>query len=247
MYGYGDFSLVYDILTQDVDYKGRTEYLYGLFNRFGAKPTLMLDLACGTGNFSLEFSKKGIEVIGVEPSEDMLSVAREKAALAGEDILFLCQTAQELELYGTVDGAVCCLDSLNHITEPQELQKAISRVSLFLEPGKLFIFDVNTEYKHKNVLGNETFVLENEKVYCVWQNEYVECEKLTNISLDFFIEEDGVYQRFCEDFSERAYSENQLEEMLRKAGLKIEAIYDDMSCDVPKKDSQRLIYVTRKV
>lgn len=247
MCGYGVFSEYYDILTDDIDYKGRTDYLYGLFNRFGEVPTLMLDLACGTGSFSLEFSKKGIEVIAVDPSESMLSVAREKAQKEEQDILFLCQSAEELELYGTVDGAICCLDSINHITDPETLQTAFDRISLFLEPGKLFIFDVNTEYKHREVLGNETFVLENDDVFCVWQNEFCEENCETEIMLDFFVSDGERYIRHSEDFCERAYSRETLEEMLNKAGLRLEAVYDDMSEDTPSETSVRNIYVTRKV
>ncbi len=247
MSGYGDFSCVYDILTEDVDYKGRGEYLYGLFKRFDRAPTLLLDLACGTGSFSIEFAKRGIEVIGVDASESMLSVAREKSEREGADVLYLCQNAAELELYGTVDGAICCLDSINHIIDKEELQSAFCKVSLFLEPQRLFIFDVNTLYKHKNVLGNETFVLEDGGVFCSWRNNFLEDENITEINLDFFVERDGMYQRYSEDFCERAYLEEELREMLINAGLKIEAVFDDMSCDNATDTSERVIYVTRKV
>ena len=247
MSAYGDFSLVYDSLTEDVDYKGRTEYLYGLFKSFGAEPQLLLDLACGTGSFSLEFANLGVDVIGVDPSEDMLSVAREKAESAGKDILFLCQSAQELELYGTVDGAVCCLDSVNHITDADELLKAFSKVSLFLEPDKLFIFDVNTEYKHQTVLGDNTFVFETDNVFSVWQNEYEEESKSTSVMLDFFVKDNSGYQRFSEDFCERAYSREILEKMLSMAGFELLAVYDDMQKTAPTAESERNIYVARKV
>ena len=247
MCGYGSFSEYYDILTADVDYEGRTDYLYGLFNAFGAVPALMLDLACGTGSFSVCFAKKGIDVIGVDSSELMLSLAREKAQNNGQDILFLCQPAQELELYGTVDGAVCCLDSINHITDVDELQQALCRVSLFLEKGKLFIFDVNTEYKHKKVLANETFVIEDEGLFCVWQNELQPETCTTAIMLDFFRKEGTYYTRRSEEFCERAYSHTQLCTMLEKAGLKVEAVLGDMTSAPPAADSQRNIYVTRKV
>lgn len=244
---YSCFSEYYDLLTEDIDYKGRTDYLYGLFKRFNSVPSLLLDLACGTGNFSIEFAKKGIDVIGVEPSEEMLSVARSKANIKKVDILFLCQTGQELDLYGTVDGAICCLDSINHVTNKDDLEKLFSRVSLFLEPGKLFIFDVNTEYKHKEILGDNTFVRETDDVFFVWQNFYNSEEKITNICLDFFKESDGVYVRECEDFSERAYSTEDINNMLETSGFEIVAIYDDMSYNEPTDKSQRIIYVARKV
>ncbi len=244
---YSDFAEVYDILMGDVDYSARSEYLLKLFTKHGKKPTLLLDLACGTGSFSNQFAKKGIEVIGVDMSEEMLSVARERSMEEGNDILYLCQRAEELDLYGTVDGAVCCMDSLNHITDTETLQKAIDKVSLFLEKDCLFIFDVNTVYKHREILADNTFVFDEDEVYCVWQNSFNSENLTTDISLDFFIADDDVYIRSSEDFSERAYRDTELKEIIEKAGLKIEAVYDDMTTDPKKDTSERLIYVTRKI
>lgn len=243
---YSDFAEVYDILMGDVDYKGRTEYLLKLFTKHGKKPDLLLDLACGTGGFSNQFAKKGIEVIGVDMSEDMLAVARENSMAAGCDVLYLCQAAEELDLYGTVNGAVCCMDSLNHITDKESLQKAINNVSLFLEKDCLFIFDVNTVYKHREVLGNNTFVFDEDEVYCVWQNSFNETELITDISLDFFIRDEDVYIRASEDFSERAYTTTELEKILKTAGLDVVAIYDDLSVNPPTDKSERIIFVAKK-
>ena len=247
MESYTDFSLVYDSLMNDVDYKKKTEYLLKLFKKYGKTPTLLLDLACGTGGFSNQMSLKGIEVIGVDISEDMLGVARENSALLGTDVLFLCQKAEELDLYGTVDGAICCLDSLNHITDKKKLGEALGRVSLFLEEGCLFIFDVNTEFKHQNVLANNTFVFEQDNIYCVWQNEYNEKLKLTNISLDFFVENDLKYERFSEQFSEKAYTVEEIKELLAKAKLEVVALFDDYNENRPCEKSERIIFVTKKL
>ncbi len=247
MSGYGCFSEYYDILTGDIDYKGRAVYLYGLFKSFGETPTLLLDLACGTGGFSLQFAKMGIEVIGVDPSDEMLSIAREKAANSKSDILFLCQSGQELDLYGTVDGVVCCMDSINHVTDENELKRLFSRVSLFLEKGKLFIFDVNTLFKHEKILADNTFVRESDDMFFVWQNNFNAENRTTDIYLDFFKAQDGVYLRESEDFSERAYADNELKEMLEETGFKIEAVYGDMTELPPAADSQRNIYVARRV
>lgn len=244
---YDFFACVYDDLMYDVDYKKRTSYLMKLFKKYDKAPTLLLDAACGTGGFSNEFAKLGTEVIGVDMSEEMLSIAREKAMESGKDILFLCQRLEELDLYGTVDGAVCCLDSLNHITDYNTLCKAIKKTALFLEEGRLFIFDVNTEYKHKEILGNNVFVIERDDVYCVWANKYTEKNKVTNISLDFFIKENDVYNRYSEEFSERAYTSEQLEKALQKAGLEIVNIFGDMTENPLSDTSQRAIYVTRRV
>lgn len=243
---YSEFAYSYDILMQNVDYQKRTDYLYSLFEKFDRAPTLMLDLACGTGEFSNRFANKGVSVIGVDISYDMLSVAREKSAEQQNDILYLCQNAAELDLYGTVDGAICCLDSLNHITDYGDFCSAIARVSLFLEKDRLFIFDLNTEYKHSCVLGNNTFVIDTNDVYCVWQNEY-QGNNTVEINLDFFTREDNVYLRTGESFCERAYTCQEVENALNKAGLKTEAIYEEMSQNKPCDTTQRVVYVTRKM
>ena len=244
---YGSFAYVYDSLMSDVDYKKRTKYLLSLFKKYDKKPTLLLDAACGTGGFSIEFAKAGCEVIGADMSEDMLSVAREKSAEEEVDILYLGQRLEELDLYGTVDGAICCLDSLNHITDYKMLKAALSKISLFLEEDRLFIFDVNSVYKHREILGDNNFVIEQDDVYCVWQNEFCEKNLTTDICLDFFVEnEDGSYERSSSEFSERAYTSEELEEALREASLQIVAVFADLSEDEPSDKTDRLIYVTRK-
>ena len=244
---YGNFAKYYDTLMKSVDYTARTEYLCSLFERFGKKPALLLDLACGTGGFSEKFAERGVSVIGVDISEDMLAVAKEKAIKGKSDILYLCQPAQCLDLYGTVDGAVCLLDSLNHITDYGELCEVFIKVSLFLEKNSLFIFDLNTVYKHESVLADNTFVMEEGDLYSVWQNSYFADECITDITLDFFEKQNGVYLRSTEVFSERAYTDEEISAAAKKAGLCIEAVYGDMTLAAPKADEQRAVFVTRKV
>ena len=243
---YSEFAYSYDSLMNDVDYKKRTDYICSLFERFDRMPTLMLDLACGTGEFSNLFACKGVSVIGVDISYDMLSIAREKSAERGNDILYLCQDAAELDLYGTVDGAICCLDSLNHIIDYDDFCKAIARVSLFLEKDRLFVFDLNTVYKHREILGNNTFVIDTDDVYCVWQNEYVG-DDTVEINLDFFMREGENYTRTSESFCERAYNDDEIKSALQKAGLEIEAVYEELTQNAPTDTTERIIYVTRKV
>lgn len=243
---YNDFSMFYDAFTKDVDYKKRTKLLLTLFDKFDTRPTLLLDLACGTGAFSVEFAKRKIGVIGVDISESMLGIAANRATKENLDILFLCQDAAKLDLYGTVDGAVCCLDSLNHILDYKKLCRAISKVSLFLEKDRLFIFDMNTVYKHKEVLANNTFVFEENGIFCCWQNQYSEKNKTTEMRLDFFEKDGDTYNRFSDTNAERAYSEEEIENAINAAGLKLIATFDENGSE-PKSDSQRLIYVTRKV
>lgn len=243
---YSTFADFYDELMYDVDYKKRTEYLMRLFKKYGAVPSLLLDVACGTGGFSNEFANLGVEVIGTDMSEEMLSHARENSAEKGTDVLFLCQKAEELDLYGTVDGAICCLDSLNHITDYKKLCKALKQVALFLEEGKLFIFDVNTEYKHREVLGDNVFVIDRDEIYCVWENAWCSENNTVDIMLDFFVKDGEVYNRYSEEFSERAYTSEELQKAIDKAGLEIVDVFDDMTEKPLNATSERAIYVTRK-
>ncbi len=246
MSSYSDFAYVYDELMLDADYQKRTDYVLALFEKYGKRPTLLLDLACGTGTFSNALAKKGIEVIGADMSEDMLSVAREKMYDEGINVLYLCQKAEELDLFGTIDGAVCLMDSLNHITDEEALEKAISRVSLFMEKDGLFIFDVNTPYKHKEVLGNNTFIKESDETFCVWQNEYVENGSIVNIRLDIFSKNDELYERFGEEFSEKAYDFDFLKTLLLKYDFEVLKIFDDLSENEIKSDTERAFFVCKK-
>lgn len=244
---YGIFADFYDLFTENVDYEGRSDYLLSLFEKYDRRPTLLLDLACGTGGFSFEFEKKGIDVIGADLSEDMLCTAQNKALEKGSSILFICQRMSELELYSSVDGAVCCLDSINHITDYDELCDSFARVTQYLEKDRLFIFDVNSLYKHRSVLADNAFVYEDEGVMLVWQNELVD-ERDVNIYLDFFVErEDGAYERYSEEFTERGYSNEELNSALKKAGLDVVAVLGDMSELAPEEECERIIYVTRRV
>ncbi len=243
---YKSFAPCYDLLMTDADYKKRTDYILKLFKKFGAAPTLLLDAACGTGNFSIELASRGIEVIGTDISEDMLSLAREKTAKTDLDILYLCQGTEELDLYGTVDGAVCLTDSINHITDKRILQRAFEKISLFLEPEKLFIFDVNTPYKHREILGDNTFIINDEDIYCVWQNKFIKKTNEVAISLDFFVKEEQCYKKSHEEFFERAYTQGELEKMLSKANLEILGIFDELKFTPPKEKTQRIYYVCKK-
>ena len=247
MSGYSEFANIYDRLMRDADYESRSKYIKALFAKFGKKPSLLLDLACGTGKFSRIFAKDGIEVIGVDSSEEMLSIAKETAEEEGLNILFLCQEADELDLYGTVDGAVCLMDSVNHITDKQTLQKAFDKVSLFLEKDCLFIFDVNTPYKHRTVLGDNTFIFEEDGVFGVWQNSFDEENETTDILLDFFEEKDGLYKRYSEEFSEKAYSKAELCEMLKKSGFETLEIFGDLSYNKPEISDERIFFIAKKL
>ncbi len=251
MSGYGaDFARQYDRFMGDVDYEARADYLLSVFRRQGVPPELVLDLGCGTGSLAVCLARRGVSVIGVDGSAEMLMEAREKALSEGRDILFLEQDMRELDLYGTVSGAVCSLDSLNHLPQEEDLQAVFRRLRLFVQPGGLFVFDVNSEYKHRRVLGDQSFVFEDEEedVVCVWRNRWDEETLSTEIMLDFFTAaEDGRYERACEDFTERYYSVEVLEKCLQEADFELLGVVDDLSFDPPGEECQRWTLIAKRM
>ena len=246
MNGYGAFAAFYDALTDDVDYAAWADYLLAAFSRHGGGADTVLDLACGSGSLSLELARRGCEVIGVDSSADMLAVAREKAAEEGADVLFLCQDMRALDLYGTVDGAVCMLDSLSHILHTDDLREIFRRLGLFVAPDGLLIFDVNTPYKHAHVLGDNAFVFEREEFVCAWRNRYLPATHEVEMALDFFLEEeDGTYSRYTDSVRERAYSLQTWKNLLAEAGFDLLGVYDERRFPAPAEDAQRWVLVAK--
>ena len=245
---YGVFSEFYDALTANVSYDTVSQVLSSLLTRYGKGRGLLLDLACGTGSVSVRLAKKGYEVIGVDLSPEMLSEAQNKAYSAGQNILFLCQDMTALDLYGTVDAAVCTLDGLCHLPDEESVQAALRKVSLFMNPGGVFLFDVNSVYKHRAVLGNNTFVYDTDDVYCVWQNTLLPDGVTVQMDLDFFepVSDAGDYVRQSERFTERAYPRETLEAMLKKASFTVLDVFDGYSGKPAHDTSERLLFAVRK-
>lgn len=246
MSSYEIFAEFYDSLTDNVQYKIRAEYIVDILEeKHGHSLGLTLDLACGTGTLTVLLKEMGVDVYGVDSSQEMLSAALQKSAAKNLDILFLCQKMQNLDLYGTIDTCICTLDSLNHITDKAEFKKAIYMVSFFMNKGGYFLFDLNTPYKHQKVLSNNTFVYETREVFCVWQNTLGNDNEVA-IDLDFFVKSGDIYRRFSESFSERAYSIDFVREALSDAGLSVQGIYGDLSKNPPSPREERIIVVARK-
>ena len=246
MSSYGNFASVYDRLITGVDYRQIGEYFDACIRKAGGRKGILLDLGCGTGSLSMVMDELGYDVIGVDGSYEMLGEAMEKRAEAGRDILYLAQDMTELDLFGTVGAVVSSLDSLNHLTRYADFDRAVGRAALFLEPGGVMAFDVNTPYKHRQVLADNTFVYDTDEVYCVWQN--TADGDLTRMDLDLFVrQEDGAYIRMEDHFSERAYSREEIEASLIRHGMEITGVYDAWTFDPPKPDSERLVFVARMV
>ena len=246
---YDVFAEFYDGLTRNVDYKAKADYICDIFKRFNHTPECMLDLACGTGTLTVEFKKRGFDIYGVDASFEMLSQAQSKAAEENIEMLFLCQKMQSLNLYGLIDTCICTLDSISHLQGKGEVRKTFEKVAEFTEKGGLFIFDVNTLYKHREILGNNTFVYDTDEVFCVWQNTFDGGDNSVKIDLDFFVpleEKQNCFVRSSESFREFAYSSEDIKSMLEESGFNVLGVYDDMSFDEPRNDSQRATFVARK-
>lgn len=214
---YRFLSAYYDRFTGDVGYPDWAEYCVRRFREAGISPAIVLDLACGTGKLCAELAARGYDMIGVDASPEMLMQAMENTAGLTPRPLFLQQRIERLDLYGTVGACLCCLDSINYVTNPRDLQEAFRRVELFLEPGGLFLFDANTEEKFARMDG-EVYLREDEDVYCIWQVG-LEGQRCTYAFDLFERTENGLWARTEELHEERVYPKDELYEMLQKAGF----------------------------
>ena len=244
---YNVFARYYDALTQNVDYRKMADYLCALLEREGHEAGLTLDLACGTGSLTLELARRGFDVYGADASREMLSAAQEKAMEEDFRILFLRQKMQSLDLFGTVNTVFCSLDSINHLANEEEVRKTFGRVSLFLEPGGYFVFDMNTPYKHRCVLGDNCYVYDVDEVFCVWQNQYEDKTDRVEISLDFFEKKGTLYERSSERFHERAYPTEQVLGWLREAGLEPRLVFASGTFAAPGEPADRVTVAAKKV
>ena len=241
MNSYKAFAQFYDYLTENVDYKVRSDYISNFFSEYNNGGNKVLDLACGTGTMSLLLAEKGYLVTGIDLSDDMLTVAENKC---DGKVKFLKGNMTDFSLPDKFDYCLCSLDSINHLDGIKEVKKCFDCVYNSLNNNGVFVFDVNTVYKHKNVLGDNTFVFDEEDFFLSWDNEYVG-NNTVRILLDFFVFNGRNYDRFSEEFYEKAYETKELLSIL--SCFKIIGIYDELTMDKPKDDSERLYFVCKKV
>ena len=247
MSGYGSFAYFYDRLTENVDYDAMAQQIEAWTQRFGGRHDILLDLACGTGSLSEALAKRGFDVIGVDSSDEMLNAALDKKFDSGLPIQYLRQDMRSLDMYGTIDVTVCALDSINHLSSEEDALKAFKCVSLFAYPDGMFIFDVNTLYKHEKILADNAFVYSLDGLYCGWQNEYDKTDNSVHIYLDFFEEDGGAYRRYSEEFREIYIPPQRIEELLGQAGFEILGVFDGYSDSPLDEKSERAVYVCRKL
>ena len=239
---YGSVAEFYDALNDDFDYDAYANYIVGqIKSNEKTSSSLVLDLACGTGKMTFLLRDRGYDMTGVDISEDMLSVARDICYDKGiDDVLLLCQSMQDFELYGTVDACVCCLDSLNYLTRLSDLKKCLALVHNYLIPDGVFIFDINTPYRFENIYAQNAYILECEDALLAWQNDYNKKSHLCKFYLSLFEEnDDGSYTRSDEVQTERCYSKKQILDALKEAGFEVVSIHGDLdgsnACDTDEK------------
>ena len=241
MDAYHELAKSYDRLTNDVDYEATVAFYYDILKREGLNPRTCVDLACGTGSVTAILVEKGLQVTGVDLSEEMLTVASQKAPGAW----FICQPLQELKLPRAVDMAVCALDSLDYITDPKDCEEAIRRIYKALNPGGIFIFDVNTPEKLRDMDG-QVFLDEDDDVYCIWRGEFDKDTNICSYGMDLFQRAGDVWHRSFEEHCEYAYSEEQLVGYLKAAGFTNIEVYADREFTAPREGEQRIYIKARK-
>ncbi len=233
-------------MTLDINYSKWADYIEKIIRKNNVSASMILELGCGTGSFGIEMSKRGYEMICLDLSADMLDCAAEKAEKEGADILFLNQDMCSFELYGTVDVIVCLLDSFNYLTSPSQVRKMLKLVQNYLNPGGLFIFDVNTRYKFENTLSDNFFYEVGEDVTYLWENCYNPKTGKARFDLTFFVKQGELYRRFDETHFERAYSNEEIKEFLGDTALELLDVYGDQKLKKPSAESQRNFFVCRK-
>ena len=252
---------IYDKLNKEIDYAAWASFIEDCFDRFlPQRPTLVLDLACGTGSMTLELAKRGYDMIGIDGSENMLSEAFSRSVNV-PGILWLCQDMRSFELYGTVGAVTCCLDSLNYLLSPEDLLKCFSLVHNYLDPDGIFVFDMNTPYKFQNVYGSNAYVLEDElvfdegtqeeeriAVYCGWQNTFHSESGICDFDLSIFEElSEGTYRRSDEHQAERCYELDTVKDLLAQAGLALIGVWADYSFSSPSSTTERWYFAARAI
>ena len=247
MEAYGDFAKVYDMFMDNVDYETWAAYLVERLREEGIGDGLVLELGCGTGTMTELLAEAGYDMIGIDNSEEMLAEAMEKRIESGHDILYLEQDMQEFELYGTVRAIISVCDSINYLTEEEDLSQVFRLANNYLDPHGLFIFDVNTEYKYREVIGDQTIAENRDDGSFIWENSFDPDTGINIYELTLFLpREDGLYEKEEEVHSQRAYSPETIRRLGEDAGMEFAAVYDAYTLEKPRPDSERLTFLFRE-
>ena len=243
---YNEFAYFYDEFNGEADYDALYGYVTDELKAHGVADGILADLGCGTGDLTLMLTQAGYDVIGIDRSEEMLSVLREKAdelGLIGR-LLLLKQDLLDLDLYGTIRAAVSTFDTYSHIGPLDNFEKAIRKAAYFMEKGGVFLFDMNTPYKHRNVLGDNEFTFEEEDAACVWHNHYNAADRKVEITVDIDYHETG--EHFHEEFCEYTYDLATIRAALEKHGFALESVCDGETFGPLTEESQRYFFCATK-
>lgn len=247
MNAYGSFAAVYDTFMDDIPYGEWCGYLTGLLKEYGVEDGLVLELGCGTGTGTALLSDAGYDMIGIDNSMDMLQIAMEKREKAGSDILYLLQDMRELELYGTVRAVVSICDSMNYLTDYQDLVTVLRLVNNYLDPGGIFLFDLNTVYKYEMILGDSTIAENRPECSFIWDNVYDWDTGINEYDLALFLlEEEDLYRKYQETHYQRAYTIETVKQAIEEAGMEFAAVYDAFTQNPPRENSQRIYVAARE-
>ncbi len=247
MDAYTSFAAVYDKFMDNIPYEEWSGYVIKLLRQWGVSDGLVLELGCGTGNMTELLSRAGYDMIGLDSSVEMLELAVGKREENALDILYLQQDMRSFELYGTVRAVVSVCDSMNYITEEEDLLRVFLLVNNYLDPGGIFIFDLNTPYKYETLLGECTIAENREDCSFIWENYYDCEERLNEYDLTLFIkEEGGLFRRYQEIHYQRAYELSQIGRLLKEAGMELLAVYEAFTEQEPKEESERVYFLARE-
>lgn len=244
MEAYTGFAQVYDIFMDNIDYDSWCSYLISLLREYGIDDGIVLDLGCGTGNITQKLSCAGYDMIGIDNSEDMLNIALDKKG--DEDILYLCQDMREFELYGTTAAIVSICDSINYITEYEELVQVFRLVNNYLDRKGFFIFDLKMK-KNFTSIGDSVIAEDREDCSFIWENYFYEEENINEYELSLFIKgEDGRYDKFSENHYQRAYSLDEIKKALKKSGLEFVTAYNAFTKEEATEENERIYVIARE-
>ena len=247
MDAYTSFARVYDTFMDNVPYDEWADYVEKLLHFYDVRDGLVLDLGCGTGSFTEKLAEKGYDMIGVDNAEEMLQIAMEKKEQSQADILYLLQDMREFELYGTVKAVVSICDSMNYILEDEDLLEVFRLVNNYLDPGGVFIFDLNTIHKYRDILGECTIAENRDECSFIWDNFYDYEEEMNEYELTLFVQEqEGLYRKYEETHFQRAYEIDHVKELLCKSGLEFVAVYDAFTTQPPTEESERVYFIARE-
>ena len=248
MEAYTSFAAVYDTFMDNIPYEEWEKYLKSLLYEYGVREGLVLELGCGTGNMTEILAQSGYDMIGVDNAEEMLEIAKEKRMKSGLDILYLQQDMREFELYGTVKAIVSVCDSVNYILEEEELEEVFRLVNNYLDPGGVFIFDFNTVYKYREILGDQTIAENREECSFIWDNYYYEEERINEYELSLFIREGDseLYRKYQETHFQKAYDLETMKRLITQSGLEYITAYDAFTKEAPTRVSERIYVIARE-